>query len=121
LKLDQLRQYLLAQDGATEEFPFGPTAMVFKVMGKMFASISIEKDPLQMNLKCNPELALHLREKYAAILPGYHMNKKHWNTLVLDGSLTKEDILAFIDDSYKLVVKNLTKAQREQLGQSFRR
>jgi len=79
--------------------------MVFKVRGKMFALITVQDTPLRINLKCDPELALHLRAAYPAVQPGYHMNKKHWNTITLDGSLPDTEILTMIDDSYDLVAK----------------
>ena len=109
MDFETLRKYLLDKPGATEEFPFGPSAMVFKVKGKMFALIAVEKTPLRINLKCDPELALHLRAAYSAVQPGYHMNKKHWNTIIIDGSLPDEEIVTMIDDSYDLVVKGLGK------------
>ena len=109
MDFETLRKYLFDKPGATEEFPFGPSAMVFKVKGKMFALIAVEKTPLRINLKCDPELALHLRAAYSAVQPGYHMNKKHWNTITIDGSLPDEEIVTMIDDSYDLVVKGLGK------------
>ena len=114
--LETLTNYLLAKPGAVEERPFGPETMVFKVMGKMFALTTPTDDPLRVNLKCDPFLAELLREKYAAVLPGYHMNKRHWNTLVLDGSVPEDEIREMIDASYALVVKGLKKADREKLG-----
>ena len=105
MNFETLLEYLHVKPGATEEFPFGPSAMVFKVRGKMFALIAVQDTPLRINLKCDPELALHLRAAYRAVQPGYHMNKKHWNTITLDGSLPNEEILTMIDDSYDLVAK----------------
>ena len=105
MEFENLLKYLLDKPGASEDFPFGPSAMVFKVKGKMFALIAVEETPLRINLKCDPELALHLRAAYSAVQPGYHMNKKHWNTVTLDGSLTDGEILTMIDDSYDLVAK----------------
>ena len=107
MKFEALRQYLLGKPEATEEFPFGPSAMVFKVRGKMFALIAVKETPLRINLKCDPELALHLRGLYDAVQPGYHMNKKHWNTIILDGSLPDEEIITMINDSYDLVTKRM--------------
>jgi predicted DNA-binding protein (MmcQ/YjbR family) len=115
MELEFLRNYLLIKKGAQEEFPFGPDVMVFKVMGKMYALISWTERPLRINLKCDPELAMHLREMYEAIIPGYHMNKKHWNTIILDGSIPAEEILIMIDDSYDLVVKGLNKTDKRKL------
>ena len=109
MDFEALRKYFLNKPGASEGFPFGPSAMVFKVRSKMFALIAVEKTPLRINLKCDPELARHLRAAYDAVQPGYHMNKKHWNTVTIDGSLPDEEILTMIDDSYDLVVKGLGK------------
>ncbi len=107
-----LRAYLAAKPGAVEEFPFDLVTLVFKVGGKMFALVGTDEDPLRLNLKCDPLKAEILRECYPAVLPGYHMNKRHWNTVVLDGSIPDEDLLAMIDESYALVVVGLPKAKR---------
>ena len=115
MDLDGVRAYMSKRKGAYEDFPFGPQAMVFKVAGKMFALAGLDDTPLRLNLKCDPELALHLREVFPAVLPGYHMNKKHWNTVMLDGTIPVADICSMIDDSYDLVVKTLKKADREKL------
>jgi len=114
--LDSVKDYLLAKPGATEGRPFGPEALVFKVMGKMFALVSWQEDPLRINLKCDPDLALTLRAQYPAVLPGYHMNKKHWNTLVLDGTIPQDEVWSMMDHSYQLVVQSLKKAERQQLA-----
>ena len=116
LTLDFLQNYLLSKKGATEEIPFGPDARVFKVMGKMFALFAWETDPLRITLKCDPDDALALRQQYAAVQPGYYMNKRHWNTITLDGSVPDPELLAMIDDSYALVVAGLKKSLREQLA-----
>jgi len=115
MKLKQLAAYLLAKKGATEETPFGPEALVYKVVGKMFALVAWEADPLTISLKCEPGQAMFLRDIYPAVRPGYHMNKTHWNTVTLDGTVPDEEVLAMIDDSYDLVVKGLTRAQRDML------
>jgi predicted DNA-binding protein (MmcQ/YjbR family) len=115
MKLDLLRTYLLKKRGSFENFPFGPEVMVFKVMDKMFALVTCRETPLRINLKCDPDLAMHLRHAYKAVQPGYHMNKKHWNTVTLDGSLPDEEIFAMIDDSYSLVVRGLKKTDRDKL------
>ena len=117
MNLATLRKTLLKKKGTTEETPFGPEALVYKVMGKMFALIAWEKDPLTITLKCDPDFALALRAKYPAITAGYHMSKKHWNTITLDGSIPEDEILGMIDDSYALVVKGLRKIDREKLKQ----
>jgi predicted DNA-binding protein (MmcQ/YjbR family) len=116
MNLEDLRKFLLEKKGTTEETPFGPEALVYKVMGKMFALIAWEKDPLDLSLKCDPDFALVLRDHYPAIIAGYHMNKKHWNTLTLDGSIPEKQVLDMVDDSYDLVVKKLKKADKERLS-----
>ena len=115
MELETLRSYLLKKQGAFEEFPFGPEIMVYKVMGKRFALVFWGESSLRINLKCDPDLALHLREVYKAIQPGYHMNKTHWNTITLDNSIPDEEILTMIDDSYDLVVRGLKKSDKEKL------
>jgi predicted DNA-binding protein (MmcQ/YjbR family) len=111
-----LRLWCLGQPGAIEDFPFGPEHSVFKVAGKMFALSALERVPLEVSVKCEPELAVGLRESYAAIRPGYHLNKRHWNTLTLDRSLPDQLVRDLIEDSYDLVVSALPKRIREQLG-----
>jgi predicted DNA-binding protein (MmcQ/YjbR family) len=116
LSADDLKAACLALPGAVEDFPFGEETSVFKVAGKMFAAGGLgEAPPLRINLKCDPELAIGLRRSHPAILPGYHMNKRHWNTVVVDGSLADRMVLDLIEDSYDLVVASLTKAQRAAL------
>lgn len=115
MKLDTLRTYLLAKRGTIEETPFGPEALVFKVVGKMFALIAWEEKPLSITLKCDPDLALTLRNQYKAIRPGYHMNKKHWNTITLDNSIPDDEVFGMIDHSYRLVVSGLKKTDRQKL------
>jgi predicted DNA-binding protein (MmcQ/YjbR family) len=99
-----------------EDFPFGPEHTVFKVGGKMFAITALDLTPLKVSVKCEPELAVQLRATYAAIRPGYHLNKRHWNTVTVDGSLPDQLIHDLIEDSYDLVVSGLPKRTREQLG-----
>jgi predicted DNA-binding protein (MmcQ/YjbR family) len=101
--LESLRAYLLAKEGSVEEQPFGPDALVFKVKDKMFALIAWREDPLSITLKCDPEEAQVLRRMYAAVQPGYHMNKRHWNTVTLDGSVPADEVHYMIDSSYALV------------------
>jgi predicted DNA-binding protein (MmcQ/YjbR family) len=93
----------LSQPGAIEDFPFGPEHSVFKVGGKMFAISALERTPLEVSLKCEPELAVELRNTYEAIRPGYHLNKRHWNTLTLDGTLPDKFVRELVEDSYDLV------------------
>ncbi len=115
MNIELVREYCLVKKGVTEGFPFGEGVLVFKVLGKMFATLSLNV-PSSMNLKCEPEYALDLRDQYNAIKPGYHMNKKHWNTLALvDEDFTPELLWQLIDHSYELVVKGLKKADREKL------
>lgn len=115
MELETLRDYLKEKKGTTEELPFGPEVLVFKVIGKMFAILTWQDNPLHISLKCKPDHALALRDIYEAVQPGYHLNKKHWNTVVLDGSIPEKEILQWIDDSYQLVVKGLKKADRQRL------
>jgi predicted DNA-binding protein (MmcQ/YjbR family) len=110
-----LRRWCLAQAGSAEEFPFGPEHSVFKVAGKMFALSALARAPLEVSVKCEPELAVDLRNTYPAIRPGYHLNKRHWNTITLDGSLPDKLVRDLIEDSYDLVVEGLPKRVREQL------
>ena len=112
----ELRRWCLAQSGAVEDFPFGPEHSVFKVGGKMFALSTLERTPLEVSAKCEPELALQLRDTYTAIRPGYHLNKRHWNTITLDGSLSDQLVRELIADSYDLVVSALPKRTRDELG-----
>jgi predicted DNA-binding protein (MmcQ/YjbR family) len=112
----ELRRACLAHRGASEEFPFGPETSVFMVHRKMFALCQFDRDPpLRVNLKCEPELAEQLRKTYPAIRPGWHMNKRHWNTVVLDGSLPRQLVFDLIEDSYDLVVAGLPRAKRAAL------
>ena len=114
MNIEELREYCLSKKAATECFPFDEVTLVFKVCGKMFALTNLDGD-LSVNLKCDPEKAVELREEYTAVKPGYHMNKKLWNTLEIDGSIGDNLIKGWIDDSYDLVVLSLTKKQRDEL------
>ncbi len=111
---ESVREYCLKKNGVRESFPFDETTLVFKLMGKMFVLLNLDEDP-SMNLKCSPEEAMILREKYEAVLPGYHMNKKHWNTVLLNGSIPGSLLKKWIDDSYDLVMKKLPRSSKEQL------
>lgn len=115
MHLDELRAYCLALPEATEDLPFGPDTLVFKVAGKMFALLSLDEVPARVNLKCDPERAAELRERYPAVTPGYHMNKRHWNSVSLGRGLPGDLVRSMIDDSYRLVVEGLRKADRERL------
>ena len=112
---NSLTVYCLAKKAATSSYPFGEGTLVFKVLGKMFALISEDTEPLRMNLKCDPERAIELREENASIIPGFHMNKIHWNTLILEGVLSDTFVLQLIDHSYELVIASLPKSKREEL------
>ena len=106
IDLESLRSYCLSKgSNISEEFPFDETILVFKASTKIFILIRTDTHPLTINLKCEPEHAIELREKYAAVEPGYHMNKKHWNTITLDGTIPPREIFAMIDHSYELVSK----------------
>ena len=119
MNIESYREYCLQKPGTTEHFPFNEDTLVFKVMGKMYALSSLmswENGEPRINLKCDPEEAILLREKYPeSVLPGYHMNKKLWNTVVLNGELTPKQVQQFIDDSYALIVNSLTKKLKEEL------
>ena len=116
----ELRDLCLSFPGAEETFPFGSKTSVFKVAGKMFALSQLGADSLRVSLKCEPELAEALRRAHAAVIPGYHLNKRHWNTLIIDGSLPDEAIRDMIEDSYDLVVSKLPEASRRALGRPRR-
>ena len=103
MNAEEIRDYALAKPDVEECFPFGEGALVFKIKGRMFLLISLDSKPLWFNVKCDPELALELREKYEDIRPGYHMNKKHWNSVYLNGGISRIQILEMIDHSYDLV------------------
>jgi len=111
----ELRRWCLAQAGAVEDFPFGPEHSVFKVGGRIFALSALDRTPLEVSVKCEPELAVELRDSYRAIRPGYHLNKRHWNTITLDASLPDQLVRDLIEDSYDLVANALPKRTREQL------
>ncbi len=113
MNIEQVREYCLSKAGVSESFPFDDTALVFKVCDKMFALLGLDSGWL--NLKCDPDKAMELREQFAEVTPGYHMNKAMWNTIQLEGSLTNKLICEWIDDSYNLVVVKLTKAQQAVL------
>ena len=117
MDVESIREYCLAKPGTTEEFPFDESTLVLKVMGKMFGLVSLTRMPLSLNLKCDPDRAEELRERYQAILPGYHMNKKHWNTIILEEDVNGKVLANLIDHSYELVVSKLTKKLKAELSQ----
>ena len=106
----EFREYCLTKAGATEGTPFGPDVLVFKVGGKMFALTALDEVPTTVNLKCDPDLALDLRDRYEQVKPGYHMNKKHWNTVEIESGIPNGELRRMIDHSYELVTKSLPKA-----------
>jgi predicted DNA-binding protein (MmcQ/YjbR family) len=112
----ELRDLCLSFTGAEETFPFGPKTSVFKVAGKMFALTQLGAESLRVSLKCEPQLAEVLRAAHAAVIPGYHLDKRHWNTVIIDGSLPNETIRDMTEDSYDLVVSKLPHARRRALG-----
>ena len=111
---EEYREYCLSKNGVIEDFPFDETTVVYKVGGKMFTLA--DTDFKRINIKCHPDEAIILREKYPSVIPGYHMNKQHWNTVNLDGSIEDELIYGWLDDAYDLVVAKLTKKRRQELG-----
>jgi predicted DNA-binding protein (MmcQ/YjbR family) len=113
---DQVMAACAAKPGSVEDYPFGDEVAVFKVAGRVFALVPLGAPPGSISLKCDPDLATGLRARYAAITPGYHLNKRHWNTVELDGSVPDDELLDLIDHSYDLVVARLTRAQRGSLG-----
>jgi len=115
MTLEEIRSYCSAKKGSTEELPFGPSVLVFKVMGKMFALLAWNEKPLSISLKCDPDRATALRAYYPAVRGAYHMNKIHWNMVRLDNSLSRDQMEELIDHSYELVVKNLTRTQKKLL------
>jgi len=114
MNIEELREFCIRKKGVAESFPFDETTLVFKVMGKIFALTDTEDD-FSINLKCDPEKAIELRERYTAVQPGYHMNKKHWNTIYIDGSVNDDLLCEWISHSYELVVDSLTKKLKLEL------
>ncbi len=115
MNIEELREYCLSKKGVTESFPFDEDTLVFKVIDKAFLLTGISERPVSFNVKCDPEKAILLREKYSCVEPGYHMNKKHWNTVVADGSVSEKMLREWIDHSYEQVIIGLTKAKRAML------
>lgn len=114
MNIEQIREYCLAKKEVTESFPFNETTLVFKVCDRMFALLNLAGDT-SINLKCDPEKAVELREEFSAVLPGYHMNKQQWNTVMIDGSIPDTLICEWIDHSYDEVAKKLSKAKQALL------
>jgi predicted DNA-binding protein (MmcQ/YjbR family) len=119
MNFDAARAYLRKRPASVEDFPFGPDVYVYKIRTRMFATLVESEDVARMNLKCDPAEALFLRDMFDAVVPGYHMNKTHWNTVILDGSIPRGEIERMIDRSYALVVKRLKRAERAALEVRF--
>ena len=112
MDIESLRTYCLEKSFTEEGLPFGPEVLVFKVKGKIYLLASLDSNPFQFNVKCNPALAIELREQYSCVLPGYHMSKQHWNTIIVDGSVSNKQIQEWIDHSYDLIYQSLPKSKR---------
>ncbi len=115
MNIEEIREYCISKSGVEETFPFDETTLVFKVMGKMFALLPLQSENCRINLKCDPDRALELRESHHQIIPGFHMNKKHWNTVILEDGLKRVLLMELIDHSYELVVSKLTKKLKAEL------
>ncbi|MFC0776310.1 MmcQ/YjbR family DNA-binding protein [Terrimonas alba] len=116
MDIEQLRDYCLSKKAAEETLPFGPDTLVYKVGDKVFLLTGLNAEQLSFNVKCDPDKAIELREEFPCVLPGYHMNKKHWNTIVVDGSVSTKQLKEWIDHSYDLVINSLPKKTREELN-----
>lgn len=116
MNIEEFRNYCLSKKEVTETFPFDDVVLVFKVNNKMFASTSLKREVFTVNLKCDPEYAIELRERYPEVQPGFHMNKKHWNTVAFEESLDYQILMDLIDHSYEMVMKGMKKADRERLS-----
>ena len=114
MDLETIRKYCLEKKSSGESFPFGESTLVFKVSGKIFLLMSLDSLPLRINLKCDPDKAEELREVYSSVIPAFHMNKKHWNTIILDGQVSAKLIREMIDDSYALVVQSLPPQRKKK-------
>jgi len=116
MNIEEFRDYCLSKKYVTECFPFDQTTLVFKVAEKMFALTSLENHPSRVNLKCDPEKSIELRAQFSDIIEGFHMNKKHWNTITIEGNISNQLIEELINHSYELVVKGMTKKRQKELG-----
>lgn len=115
MNIEELREYCISKPGVTESFPFNETALVFKVMDKMFALLDISEEARGISLKCEPELAIELRSRYPEVTPAYHFNKVHWNGVSINGNVPDAQITEWVDHSYQLVVSSLTRKKQEEL------
>jgi predicted DNA-binding protein (MmcQ/YjbR family) len=120
MDLAQFREYCLSKSRASESTPFGPDVLVFKVSGKMFALAALDEVPTRVNLKCDPDLALELRDRYEQVRPGYHLNKKHWNTVETESGIPDSELRKMIDHSYNLVAKTAAKSTAKVAARSHR-
>ena len=116
MNIEEIREYCITKPAVTEGLPFNDTALVFKVMGKMFAVLDLSEDSRGISLKCDPELAIHLREQHPEVTPAWHLNKAHWNGIALDGGISDPLLREWIDHSYDIIVKSLNRKERELLG-----
>jgi predicted DNA-binding protein (MmcQ/YjbR family) len=116
MNIESLQKYCLSKKGVTEETPFGPDNLVYKVGGKMFLLASLDSIPLQFNVKCDPDEAVQLRDAFPSVLPGYHMSKKHWNTILVDGTVSDKQLQQWIEASYKLVFESLPKKLKQEIS-----
>lgn len=116
MNAESLRTFCLSKNGVEECQPFGPETLVYKVGGKLFLLVSLNSVPLQFNVKCDPDNALDLREQHSAVLPGYHMNKAHWNTVLVDGTISNKMLLQWVTDSYDLVYQSLPQKTKQLLS-----
>jgi len=115
MNIEEIREYCISKPGVTESFPFNETALVFKVAGKMFALLDLSEESRGISLKCDPELAIELREQHPEVTPAWHFNKQHWNGVALHGSISNSQLKEWIDHSYTIVVDSLPKSKRETL------
>jgi predicted DNA-binding protein (MmcQ/YjbR family) len=116
MNTEEIREHCMRKKGVEESFPFDNNTLVFKVGGKIFLLLSLDSDPVQFNAKCDPDKAIELRENHTNVLPGYHMNKKHWNTIICNGTVSKRLLMEWIDHSYELVVDSLPQKTRKTTG-----
>jgi len=115
MNIEEIHEYCLNKSGVTDSMPFGDTVVVYKVCGKIFLLMSLNDSPLQFNVKCDPSKVITLREQYSCVIPGYHMNKKHWNTITIDGSVNNKLLIEWIDHSYEIIIARLSKTERMKL------
>lgn len=116
MNIESLREFCLSKPDVEETLPFGPDTLVYKVNGKIFLLTSLDEDRFRFNIKCDPELAIELREQYPCVQPGYHMNKRHWNTIVVDGSVSIKQLKEWIDHSYELVMKRSPASKTKRMS-----